>query len=66
MTSDQSLQFLEHLRRNDHLTKSAASNGQGSEQGAVLGPQGLGPPGLGPQAKLWELTKLSASDFADD
>ncbi len=61
MTSDQSLQFLEHLRRNDHLVKSAASNGQGSEQGAVLGPQGLGP-----QAKLWELTKLSASDFADE
>ena len=66
MTSDQSLQFLEHLRRNDHLVKSAASNGQGSEQGAVLGPQGLGPQGLGPQAKLWELTDFSASDFADE
>jgi general secretion pathway protein E len=56
MTSDQSLQFLEHLRRNDHLTKSAASNGQPTEQGASLGPQ----------SKLWELTSLSASDFADE
>ena len=56
MTSDQSLQFLEHLRRNDHLVKSAASNGQGSEQGASLGPQ----------AKLWELTSLSPNDFADE
>ena len=47
MTSDQSLQFLEHLRRNDHLVKSAASNGQGGEQdvwAARLGPasQALG------------------------
>jgi general secretion pathway protein E len=56
MTSDQSLQFLEHLRRNDHLTKSAASNGQPGEQGAALRPQ----------SKLWELTNLSPSDFADE
>ena len=56
MTSDQSLQFLEHLRRHDHLVKSAASNGQPVEQGAALRPQ----------TKLWELTKLSASDFADE
>jgi general secretion pathway protein E len=56
MISDQSQQFLEHLRRQDHLTKSAASNGQPVEQGAALRPQ----------SKLWELTNLSASDFADE
>src|ERR1700722_625375 len=56
MTSDQSLQFLEHLRRHDHLTKPAASNGQPTDQGAASGPQ----------SKLWELTSLSASDFADE
>jgi len=56
MTSDESLQFLEHLRRNDHLAKSAAGNGQPIEQG--------GP--LRPQSRLWELTDLSPSDFADE
>ncbi len=56
MTSDESLQFLEHLRRNHHLAKSAAANGQPIEQG--------GP--LRPQSRLWELTDLSASDFADE
>ena len=56
MTSDESLQFLEHLRRNHHLVKSSAVNGQPIEQG--------GP--LRPQSRLWELTDLSASDFADE
>ncbi|WP_072816664.1 GspE/PulE family protein [Bradyrhizobium erythrophlei] len=56
MASDESLQFLEHLRRNDHLVKSAAAGGQPIEQGA----------GSRPQSKLWELTKLSAGDFADE
>ncbi len=56
MTSDESLQFLEHLRRNHHLAKSAAANGQPIEQG--------GP--LRPQSRLWELTDLPASDFADE
>jgi general secretion pathway protein E len=56
MTSDESLQFLEHLRRNHHLAKSAVANGQPIEQG--------GP--LRPQSRLWELTDLSASDFADE
>ena len=54
MTSDESLQFLEHLRRNDHLVATAAG-GQPIEQG-----------GLREQSKLWELTKLSAGDFADE
>jgi len=56
MTSDESLQFLEHLRRNDHLTQSAASGGQSVEQGSPLRPQ----------SRLWELTDLSPSDFADE
>src|SRR5579871_4277082 len=56
MTSDESLQFLEHLRRNDHLAKSAAGNGQPIEPGAALRPQ----------SRLWELTDLSPSDFADE
>jgi general secretion pathway protein E len=56
MASDESRQFLEHLRRNDHLAKSAAGNGQPIEQG--------GP--LRPQSRLWELTDLSPSDFADE
>jgi general secretion pathway protein E len=56
MTSDESLQFLEHLRRNDHLTKSAALNGQPVEQGASLRAQ----------SRIWELTDLSANDFADE
>jgi general secretion pathway protein E len=56
MTSEESLQFLEHLRRNDHLMKPAGSGGQPVEQGGSLRPQ----------SKLWELTNLSASDFADE
>jgi general secretion pathway protein E len=56
MTSEESLQFLEHLRRNDHLTKSAALNGQPTEQGASLRAQ----------SRLWELTDLSPGDFADE
>jgi general secretion pathway protein E len=55
MTSDESLQFVEHLRRHNHLVMSAAS-GQPAEQG---GPTRQ-------QAKLWELTDLSASEFADE
>jgi general secretion pathway protein E len=56
MASDESRQFLEHLRRNDRLAKSAAGNGQPIEPG--------GP--LRPQSRLWELTDLSPSDFADE
>jgi general secretion pathway protein E len=56
MTSEESLQFLEHLRRNDHLAKSAAISGQPVEQGTSLRPQ----------SRLWELSDLSPSDFADE
>ncbi len=55
MTSDESQQFVEYLRRHNHLTKSAA-NGELAEQG---GPTRQ-------RAKLWELTDLSASEFADE
>ncbi len=56
MTSEASLQFLEHLRRNDHLMKSAGSGGQPIEQGGSSRPQ----------SKLWELTNLSPGEFADE
>jgi general secretion pathway protein E len=55
MTSDESLQFVEYLRRRNHLMK-AATNGEPIEQG-----------GSGrDQSKLWELTDLSPSEFADE
>jgi general secretion pathway protein E len=56
MTSDESLQFLDHLRRNNRVAKSGAANGQPAEQGA----------GLRAQSRLWELTDLSSGDFADE
>jgi general secretion pathway protein E len=55
MTGDESLQFVEYLRRHNHLMKAAA-NGEAAEQGGS-GRQ---------QARLWELTDLSASEFADE
>src|SRR5467141_1206970 len=55
MTGDDSLQFVEHLRQNNHLTKTAG-NGERAEQ---CGSERS-------QSKLWELTDLSASDFADE
>ena len=55
MTSDASLQFVEYLRRHNRLMK-AAGNGERAEQGGHT-PQ---------QAKLWELTDLSANEFADE
>jgi general secretion pathway protein E len=55
MTGDESLQFVEHLRQNNHLTR-IAGNGERTEQG---GSERL-------EGKLWELTDLSASEFADE
>jgi general secretion pathway protein E len=55
MTGDESLQFVEHLRHNNYLTKTAG-NGEFVEQGSSERPQG----------RLWELTDLSASEFADE
>ena len=56
MTSDESLQFLEYLRRNDHVMELAAPNGQVAGQGGSAGSQ----------SRLWEMTNLSAGDFADE
>src|SRR5882724_9966081 len=58
MTGEESRQFVEHLRQNNHLTK-AAGKGELAEQG--------GDPSQGPlHRKLWEHTNLSASEFADE
>jgi general secretion pathway protein E len=53
MTSDESLRFVEHLHHNNHLITAA---GDGAEQGG---------PDRG-RSKLWELTNLSAGEFADE
>ncbi len=58
MTGEDSRQFVEHLRQNNHLTKTTG-NGELAEQG--------GDPSQGPlHGKLWEHTNLSASEFADE
>ena len=70
MTGPQSLQFVEHLRQAGHLrSMEAAGRAEGSaaDQGdAARGPnapQGARENALG---KLWELTDLSANEFADE
>ena len=55
MTSDESLQFIEHLRRHNRLMNAAVS-GEPADQGGSRRQPG----------KLWELTDLSASEFADE
>src|SRR5260370_30065368 len=55
MTGDESLQFVDHLRHNRHL-RETGGDGAGAEQGGPTRSHG----------KLWELTDLSASDFADE
>jgi general secretion pathway protein E len=55
MTTDLSSQFVEHLRQNKHLTK-ADDRDDAAEQGGSDRRQG----------KLWELTDLSAGEFADE
>jgi len=57
MTGEESRQFVEYLRQNNHLTK-AAGNGELAEGGDhTKGPL---------HGKLWEHTSLSASEFADE
>ena len=57
MTGDESRQFVEYLRQNNHLTKTAG-NGELAEGGDhTKGPL---------HGKLWEHTRLSASEFADE
>jgi general secretion pathway protein E len=55
MTSDESLQFVEHLHRHNHLMPTAG-------QGDPVGQGGSDRRG----GKLWELTNLSANEFADE
>jgi general secretion pathway protein E len=54
MASDESLRFVEHLHHNNHLVQSIGRGdaaGQGGSDGG---------------GKLWELTNLSAGEFADE
>src|SRR6202163_76246 len=55
MTGDESSQFVEYLRHNRHLTETGG-DGARAEQARPAGSHG----------KLWELTDLSASEFADE
>ena len=55
MTGDNSLQFVAHLRASNRLTKTGGY-GEPAVRGGSERPQG----------KLWELTDLSASEFADE
>jgi general secretion pathway protein E len=55
MASDLSVQFVEHLRQSKHLT--TADHGGDSAGPDVSGHR---------RAKLWELTDLSATEFADE
>jgi general secretion pathway protein E len=55
MTSDESLQFVEYLRRHNHLMTSAV-DGEPAVPGSPTRRQ----------SKLWELTDLSPSEFADE
>jgi general secretion pathway protein E len=52
MTSNESLEFIEHLRQANHLaTADVDANGVG--------------PGGSPAGKLWDLTNLSPNDYAE-
>src|SRR6202521_5623599 len=59
MTGNESLRFVEHLRQNHRLTKKTA-DGEAAGQGG--GDRSKGPL----HSKLWEHTRLSASEFADE
>ncbi len=63
MTGQQSLQFVEHLRRAGHLKPTDA--GEAPDVIASGESQGNFQRNL-QSAKLWELTDLSPSDFADE
>ena len=55
MTGDEALQFVEYLRHNRHLMETGG-DGVRAEQGSPACSHG----------KLWELTDLSANEFADE
>jgi general secretion pathway protein E len=58
MSGNDSVHFVEHLRRNNHLMK--ADDGELAEQGGGERLQGQS------HGHLWEHTSLSASEFADE
>ncbi len=56
MSGNESLRFVEHLRQNNHLTKATGNGEPGGgdrSQGQLHG-------------KLWELSSLSAAEFAEE
>jgi general secretion pathway protein E len=55
MSSDESLKFLEYLRRHNYLMK-AAVDGEPALQGGIARQR----------SRLWELADLSANEFADE
>jgi len=55
MSSDESLKFLEYLRRHNYLMK-AAVDGEPAPQGGIARQR----------SRLWELADLSANEFADE
>jgi general secretion pathway protein E len=59
MTGNESSRFVEHLRQNNHLTKTTA-DGELAEQGSGDRSQ------VQIHGKLWEHTNLSATEFAEE
>ncbi len=59
MTGNESSRFVEHLRQNNHLTKTTG-DGELAEQGGGDRSQGQF------HGKLWEHTNLSATEFAEE
>jgi general secretion pathway protein E len=59
MTGNESSRFVEHLRQNNHLTKTTG-DGELAEQGSGDRSQ------VQIHGKLWEHTNLSAGEFADE
>jgi general secretion pathway protein E len=57
MTGNESSRFVEHLRQNNHLTKTTG-DGELAEQGGDRSQGQIG-------GKLWEHTNLSAAEFAE-
>jgi general secretion pathway protein E len=66
MTGQQSLQFIEHLRRAQHLKPT--STREQADRAAADQPQGHIQHNLqsASHAKIWEETSLSAGEFADE
>jgi len=64
MTGPQSSQFVEHLRQTGHLRSMEAAGR--TEAGASDAASSGANRSQGPSGKLWELTDLSANEFADE